>query len=79
MKNEKGYALVTVLLTVVLIVTVSSVLMSSVLSSRKLVNISEEEMQAIDLAEMGVKHIETELKKISQGEDKDNLVNKLSR
>lgn len=59
MKNGKGYALVTVLLTVVLIVTVSTVLMSSVLSSRKLVNISEEEMQAIDLAEMGVIHLET--------------------
>lgn len=64
MKNEKGYALVTVLLTVVLIVTVSSVLMSSVLSSRKLVNISEEEMQAIDLAEMGVKHFTSELEDI---------------
>lgn len=64
MKNEKGYALVTVLLTVVLIVTVSTVLMSSVLSSRKLVNISEEEMQAIDLAEMGVKHFTSELEDI---------------
>lgn len=77
MINNKGYALVTVLLTVVLIVTISSILMGSVLSSRKLVNISEEEMQAKDLAEMGVIHVETALKEISQGEDKDNLVQQI--
>lgn len=51
--NEKGYALLIVLLTITIIFTVSSVLISGSISSAKQINFTDEFTRSVDLAEMG--------------------------
>lgn len=68
-KEENGYALIITLLVIVIIFLFASMLMSSVLTSRKQFNKSEERIQMIDIAEMGVTHyatmIENEIDRIN--------------
>lgn len=62
MNNEKGYTLLTVILMMVLMTTFGLVLASAALNTAKQNNITEEEAQVTDLAEMGVTYFETEFR-----------------
>jgi hypothetical protein len=59
MKNEKGYALVLVLLIITITFTFALSLSGMALSARKQFNKTDEINRATDLAEMGVAHYET--------------------
>ncbi|WP_078413936.1 hypothetical protein [Priestia abyssalis] len=62
MKNEKGYTLLTVLLMIVLITTFGLVLANAAFNTAKQNNITEEDVQVTDLAEMGITYFETEFR-----------------
>lgn len=64
MKNEKGYALVLVLLIITIIFTFALSLSGMAISARKQFNKTEEINRATDLAEMGVAHYEALLTKL---------------
>lgn len=59
MKNEKGYALIIVLLIITITFTLALSLSGMALSARKQFNKTDEINRATDLAEMGVAHYET--------------------
>ena len=56
MRNQNGAALIVVLLIITVFFVLSLSIISSALSNSKQVNKTEQEMQAVDLAEMGVLH-----------------------
>lgn len=62
LNNEKGFALLTVVVTLFLILTFSGILIVANVNSLRQLNLSEAEYQAIDLAEMGVTHYEMAVK-----------------
>jgi hypothetical protein len=64
MNNQNGYTLITTLLIATLIVTVSFVLIGMALNTNKQIQLSEQEMQATDLAEMGVTYFQEKVNEI---------------
>jgi type II secretory pathway pseudopilin PulG len=82
MKNQSGYTLITTLLIATLIVTVSFVLIGMALNTNKQIQLSEQDMQATDLAEMGLTYFQEKVNKIvtnyTNANDIASEVNKLN-
>jgi type II secretory pathway pseudopilin PulG len=64
MKNQNGYTLITTLLIATLIVTASFVLIGMALNTNKQIQLSEQDMQATDLAEMGLTYFQEKVNEI---------------
>lgn len=60
-RNEKGYALLVVLLTITIIFSVSAVLASKTITSAKQIDYTDEYTRSIDLAEMGATYARTSI------------------
>lgn len=65
LKNERGYALVSVLLIMLIIVTVAGYLMNSIISNRQQITYAENDVQGIDLAEIGMIQLEKEIQNMT--------------
>lgn len=66
-KNNQGYALITVLLTIIVFGVLSIALVSNSFSSTKQNVVVEKQSQSIELAEMGAKYFEYAVKNASSG------------
>ncbi|WP_458412328.1 hypothetical protein ACNQFZ_16035 [Schinkia sp. CFF1] len=69
--NNRGSALLTVLLIIIVILTFSTVLMATVLNASKQTSMSQKQIQATDLAEMGILYFRQyslgQIKKVETG------------
>jgi hypothetical protein len=72
-KNEKGYALIIVLLTITVIMLVVPVLVSTMLNSSKQFQMTEEEIQLTKLAAMGVQYTEKAVEVASEAAKQKTL------
>lgn len=71
--NEKGYALVVVLLTISIIFSISAVLTSKTITSAKQISYTNDYIRLIDLAEMGATYAKVDIEKTL----KESIANRL--